>query len=88
MHRAFSPDQAVKELDKGCRSASIGCIDCKRVLFKNMMAELTPIRKKALSLKAHPDPVLDALRQGAVECKRLAAETMAEVREVLGLLKG
>jgi tryptophanyl-tRNA synthetase len=88
MHRSFSPDQAVKELDEGCRSASMGCIDCKRVLFKNMMAELTPIRKKALSLKAHPDPVLDALRQGAVECKRLAAETMAEVREVLGLLKG
>ena len=88
MHRAFSPDQAVKELDKGCRSASIGCIDCKRVLFKNMMAELTPIREKALSLKAHPDPVLDALRQGAAVCRRLAAETMAEVRDVLGLLKG
>ena len=87
MHRAFSPDQAVQELDKGCRSASIGCIDCKRVLFKNMMAELTPIREKALSLKAHPEPVLDALRQGAAECRRLAAETMAEVRDALGLLK-
>jgi tryptophanyl-tRNA synthetase len=88
MHRAFSPDQALKELDTGCRSASIGCIDCKRVLFKNMMAELTPIREKALSLKGHPDPVLDALRQGAAVCRRLAAETMAEVRDVLGLLKG
>ncbi len=88
MHRAFSPDQAVEELGKGCRSASIGCIDCKRVLFKNMMAELTPIREKALSLKGHPGPVLDALRQGAAECKRLAAETMTEVRDVLGLLKG
>ncbi len=88
MHRAFSPDQAVEELGNGCRSASIGCIDCKRVLFKNMMAELTPIREKALSLKGHPGPVLDALRQGAAECKRLAAETMTEVRDVLGLLKG
>ena len=65
MHRSFSPDQAVKELDKGCRSASIGCIDCKRVLLKNMMAELTPIREKALSLKGRPEPVLDALHQGA-----------------------
>ncbi len=88
MHRAFSPDQAARELDKGCRSASIGCIDCKRVLFKNMMAELTPIREKALSLKAHPEPVLDALHQGAVVCRRFAAETMEEVRDVLGLLKG
>jgi tryptophanyl-tRNA synthetase len=88
MHRAFSAEQAVKELDEGCRSASIGCIDCKRVLFKNMMAELTPLREKALSLKKHPEPVLDALRQGAAVCRRLAAETMAEVRDVLGLLKG
>jgi tryptophanyl-tRNA synthetase len=88
MHRSFSPDQAVKELDKGCRSASIGCIDCKRVLLKNMMAELTPIREKALSLKGHPELVLDALHQGAVVCRRLAAETLAAVGDILGLLKG
>jgi tryptophanyl-tRNA synthetase len=87
MHRAFTPEQVLPELDKGCRTATIGCIDCKKVLFKNMMAELNPIREKALALKAHPDIVLDALRVGAAACRQLAGETMAEVRGVLGLLK-
>ncbi len=87
MHRAFSPEEAVREIDEGCRSAGIGCIDCKRILFKNMMAELTPIREKALALQKDPAFVLDALRQGAAACSVLAGETMEEVRRVLGLLK-
>ncbi len=87
MHRAFSPEDVRAELDKGCRNALIGCIDCKRVLFKNMMAELGPIREKALSLKNQPDYIKDALRKGAIECARIAKETMEEVHDALGLLK-
>ena len=52
-----------------------------------MMAELTPIREKALSLKRDPGFVLDALREGAAVCRLLAVKTMGEVRDVLGLLK-
>jgi len=87
MHRAFSPEEVREELAKGCRSASVGCIDCKRVLLKHMMAELTPIREKALSLREQKDYVMAALRKGAGECKRMAEETMEEVRSALGLLK-
>ena len=87
MHRAFSPEDVRAELDKGCRNALMGCIDCKRVLFKNMMAELGPIREKALSLKNQPDYIKDALRKGAIECARIAEETMEEVHNALGLLK-
>lgn len=87
MHRAFSPEQVFSELDKGCRTASIGCIDCKRVLFKQMMAELNPIREKALALKNDHGYVMDALRAGAKACRALAVETMEEVRTALGLLK-
>ncbi len=87
MHRAFSPEEVCRELDKGCRTASVGCIDCKKVLFKRMMAELTPIRERALLLKNDPSYVMDALEQGAKACRVLAAETMEEVRAALGLLK-
>ena len=87
MHRAFSPEQVVSELDKGCRTASIGCIDCKRILLKQMMAELTPIREKALALKNDRAYVMDALKQGAKACRALAVETMEEVRTALGLLR-
>jgi tryptophanyl-tRNA synthetase len=86
MHRAFSSEEVVQTLDRDCRSASTGCIDCKRILLKNMMAELAPIRERALSLRDNPGYVTDALRKGATECRRMAAETMAEVRTALGLL--
>jgi tryptophanyl-tRNA synthetase len=87
MHRAFSPEEIMAELNQGCRGASMGCIDCKRILLKNMMAELAPIREKAFSLSERRDYVMDALRKGASECKRMAEETMDEVRSALGLLK-
>jgi tryptophanyl-tRNA synthetase len=87
MHRAFSPTEVLEELGRGCRSASIGCIDCKRILLKNMMAELTPIRERAVSLREHPQFVMDVVRKGAAECRRMAEETMNEVRSALGLLK-
>ena len=77
----------MKELDAACRSAGVGCIDCKKILFKNMMAELTPIREKALQLRDDPKYVIDALRDGAAACSRMAAETMDEVRSALGLIR-
>ena len=65
MHRAFSPEEIMEELARGCRSASMGCIDCKRILLKNMMAELTPIREKAFSLER-----AEGLRHGRLEKRR------------------
>jgi tryptophanyl-tRNA synthetase len=87
MHRAFSPEEALLELGNGCRTASVGCIDCKQVLFKHMMAELTPIRERAVALKNDQRYVIDALKQGASACRALARETIEEVRSALGLLK-
>ncbi len=87
MHRAFSPEQVTSELANGCRTASIGCIDCKKILFKQMMTELTPIRERALALKNDHANVMGALREGAEACRAIAAATLEEVRSALGLLK-
>ena len=87
MHRAFSPEDAVRELGEACKSASVGCIDCKRVLLKNMMAELTPIREKALSLKGHPDYIMDALKQGPGLQTNDGRRPWRRSRKVLGLLR-
>ena len=85
IHRAFSPNETLLEIDKGCRTASIGCIDCKKTLFSNMMAELDPIREKAVSLNNNIDYVIDVLKIGADTCRAIAAETMDEVRKTIGL---
>lgn len=85
IHRAFSENVMLLEIDKGCRSAAIGCIDCKKMLFENIRKELTPIREKAFALKNDTGYVIDALNKGAGECSVIAKQTMDKVRKVIGL---
>jgi len=87
IHRAFSGEDVIVEVEKGCRTAGIGCIDCKKMLFENMKNELIPIQEKAKALMNDEPYVLDVLRQGAKACGAIAKETMREVRETLGLLQ-
>jgi tryptophanyl-tRNA synthetase len=87
IHRAFSSDEVRLEVDKGCRTAAIGCIDCKKILFENMMKELRPIQDKAATLMSDTDYIKDVIKKGADECRIIARQTMEEVREALGLMK-
>ncbi|MBP1749371.1 MAG: trpS [Deltaproteobacteria bacterium] len=87
IHRAFSDNSLLIEIDKGCTSAGIGCIDCKKMLFENLKKELAPIREKARELASNIDYVKDVLRQGAAACKEIADVTMNEVRRVMGLYR-
>jgi tryptophanyl-tRNA synthetase len=87
IHRAFSGEDTRVEVEKGCKTAGIGCIDCKKTLFENMKKELIPIQEKAKALMDDQPYVMDVLRQGAKACSIIAKETMQEVRETLGLLQ-
>ncbi len=86
IHRAFSNNDTLLTISHGCRSAEIGCIDCKKILFENVRAELNPIREKALALQKDTDYIIDVLKQGASACSKIAKETMSEVHNALGLL--
>jgi tryptophanyl-tRNA synthetase len=85
IHRAFSGNAMLIEIDKGCTSAGIGCIDCKKMLFENVKKELTPIREKAKDLEKNMGYVIDVLDRGAAACREIARATMEEVRGALGL---
>ena len=85
LHHFFSSPDDVARVAEGCRTAGIGCIDCKKVLFQNMMALLGPIRERARALLADPDGLRATLRRGAESCRGLAAATMAEVKHAMGL---
>ncbi|MBP7528598.1 MAG: tryptophan--tRNA ligase [Syntrophorhabdaceae bacterium] len=85
IHRAFSDNSMLIEIDKGCTTAGIGCIDCKKMLFENLKKELEPIRLKAAELQGNMDYVMDVLAQGAAACKKTAADTMDEVHRAMGL---
>lgn len=85
LHEAFSPSENQEEVAEGCRTAGIGCIDCKKILHKNMMAVLEPIQAKAADLRSNPSVVEEALAKGAAECEEIAETTMREVREAIGV---
>ncbi len=85
LHRAFSPEATTAHAAAQCRSAGWGCIDCKKVLLESMERELAPIRARAEELTASPGSVDDALGDGAARARRVAAATMAEVKERMGL---
>jgi tryptophanyl-tRNA synthetase len=86
LHRHFSSDEDVAWAEQGCRSAGIGCIDCKRRLTDNVVEALRPIRERAAELKRQPNYVADVLRSGAERARSIGGDTMAEVRRRMGLL--
>jgi tryptophanyl-tRNA synthetase len=86
LHQYFSPPETVAVVAESCRGAKWGCLDCKRVLADNMIAALKPIRERALQLREQPDRVAEILAEGASAARRMASETMREVRDRMGLL--
>jgi tryptophanyl-tRNA synthetase len=86
LHRHFSPPETVETVARNCRSAGWGCIECKRVLADNLNAALAPIQERATQLTASPETVTDILAEGAHRARRVARETMREVRSKMGFL--
>jgi len=86
LHKYFSPPETVALVAENCSGAKWGCLDCKRVLADNMIAALAPIRERALELQHKPDQVDQILADGASAARRIAMETLREVRDRMGLL--
>lgn len=83
MHKAMSPAETQAEVVVNCTEAKWGCVACKKVLFENFEKELIPLRTKREQLSV--DKVRQAMGDGAAKARRIAVETMKEVREVMGL---
>jgi tryptophanyl-tRNA synthetase len=85
LHRAFSPPATVAEVETNCRGAQWGCIDCKKVVHANMVAELAPIRARSAELSANPKEVDALLGEGVTKATRVARQTIHEVKSRMGL---
>ncbi len=84
LHKIFSSAEEVKEIDRECRKAGIGCVDCKKKLAVNLNQHLAPFREKRGELAKDPGFVQAVLEDGAKRAKVIASQTMAEVREAIG----
>jgi len=85
LHKAFSPVDTQQTVVQQCTTAGWGCMDCKKALHGHMIETLTPIRRRAEQLDAEPARVHDALADGGRVAQGIAADTMREVRERMGL---
>lgn len=87
MQKVFSSQEEVDHINVECRKAGIGCVDCKRMLAKNMNDHFEPFCARRDALNQNPDYVWDVLHEGARRARVIADQTMAEVREAIGLPK-
>jgi tryptophanyl-tRNA synthetase len=85
MHTAFSKPENIALVDQGCRTAGIGCIECKEVLLKNMVEEMVPIQNRVREINSKPGYIIDVLKSGANRCKAITKEVMDEVRMKIGV---
>ena len=87
MHKIFSSADEVANVNTECRRAGIGCVECKRLLAKNMNNHLEPFRARRVELNEKPDQIWSILEDGACRARLIAEETMAEVRAAVGMVQ-
>jgi tryptophanyl-tRNA synthetase len=85
LHLVYSDDERKKWVQKGCTTAGIGCLECKQPVIEAIQAELAPIRERAQVYLDDPTLVKNIIADGCEKARRLAEETMREVREAMGL---
>jgi len=85
MHKIFSPRDEVEMINRECRAAGIGCVDCKKRFAANLNKHLEPFRAKRAEIGHNPQDVWDVLQDGADRARKIAEGVMEEVREAIGL---
>jgi tryptophanyl-tRNA synthetase len=82
-HKLFSPPETLKWSAEGCRTAGIGCIECKAAMADNLIKWITPVRERRVEYEKNPKGVLEVIDQGSQKARRIAQQTMTRVREAV-----
>jgi tryptophanyl-tRNA synthetase len=82
-HKLYSQSNTVDRINKECRSAEIGCVECKKIMAKNLIKALEPIRDKRAYYEDRPRLVDDIIAGGCDKARRVARRTMADVRKAI-----
>jgi tryptophanyl-tRNA synthetase len=82
-HKLFSPPDVIAWADQGCRTAGIGCVDCKKAMADNLVQWIEPIQARRKELEAHPPKVWDILEAGNKKAQGASRRTMKRVRNAI-----
>jgi tryptophanyl-tRNA synthetase len=85
LHRIYCTPDEIATVTEGCRTAGIGCLDCKKIMIKHVLADITPIRERRAALDARAGVVDEVLAAGNARATTAAGETMARVRDAMQL---
>ena len=85
VHQFFSSKEEVGMINTECRQAGIGCVQCKQLLARNMNAHLEPFRSSREKISQTPADVWDVLEDGKQRAQKIASQTLAEVKDAIGL---
>ncbi|MEI6317859.1 MAG: tryptophan--tRNA ligase [Pseudomonadota bacterium] len=84
-HQVYSPESVRKWAEEGCRSAGIGCLECKQPVIDRVLEEQAPMRERARPYQEDPSLLRSIVADGCEKARALAGETMRDVREAMGL---
>jgi len=85
LHEIYCTAEERAELEAGCKTAAIGCLDCKKVMIRRVVEELEPIRLRRLQLDERPGVAAEVLAEGGQRAREQAVATLAEAKRVMGL---
>jgi tryptophanyl-tRNA synthetase len=85
VHKAFTPPSRVEEIADGCRTAALGCVDCKKDLAGRLEERLAPIRERRRELLDKPEELRSILHDGAGRAREVASRTIERARAAMGL---
>ena len=85
LHRVYCTPEEIEYVSNGCRTAGIGCLECKKVMIKHVVADLEPIRARRAELEKDPGAVADVLEAGNRAARAEAERTMVEARAAMKL---
>jgi tryptophanyl-tRNA synthetase len=83
LHRAYSSPARIEEVEVGCRSAGIGCVDCKKMLLESLLPALEKHRAARAELDRHPGRVDELVQLGTAKARVVAEQTMEKVRSAM-----
>jgi tryptophanyl-tRNA synthetase len=85
LHKIYSSEETREWVQKGCRSAGIGCLECKKPLIDKVVEEVSAIRKRAQEYEDNPDLVRGIIDEGCEKAREVARQTLNDVREAMSL---
>ena len=86
LHLLYSSDETRSWANAGCRSAGIGCLDCKQPLIEAVIAEITGFRQRAQEYQDNPDLVRGIISEGCEKARDVARQTLEEVHQAMGMV--